>query len=151
MTAASTAAKKSANGAPNFNMDFSKYIADFKFPKVDVDALVASQTKTVEAVSSANRTAVEGAQAVVKRHNEVVQSMMTEMSDAMKELASIEKPQERAAKQAQICKSTYERAVANAQEIGDMIAKSNAEAFSTVNKRFLESLDEAAALLRKGN
>lgn len=149
MTAASTT--KKTNGAPNFNMDFTKYMSDFKLPKIDVDALVASQTKTVEAVSAANRTAVEGAQAVVKRHNEVVQGMINEMSDAMKELASIEKPQDRAAKQAQIVKSAYEKAVANAQELGDMIAKSNAEAFSTMNKRFLETMDEAAALIRKSN
>jgi phasin family protein len=150
MTASSTANKKT-NATPNFDMDFTKYVADFKLPQVDVDALVASQTKTVEALTSANRTAVEGAQAVATRHNEIVKNAITELTETMQELSSVEKPQERAAKQAQIVKASYEKAVSNAQELSDMIVKSNAEAFTMINKRFLESLDEAAALIRKAS
>ncbi len=148
---ASTSSSKKTNGATNFDMDFTKYVADFKLPQVDVDALVVSQTKTIEALSAANRTAVEGAQAVAKRHNEIVKAALTDLSETMKDLSTAEKPQDRAAKQAQLVKASYEKAVSNAQELSDMIVKSNADAFSMINKRFLESLDEAAALIRKAN
>lgn len=148
---ASTTSNKNTKGARSPDMDFIKYVSDFKLPHVDVEALAASHTKTLEALSAANCTAVEGAQAVAKRHNEIVKDALTEMSELMKDLSTTEKPAERVAKQAQLVKASYEKAVSNAQELNDMIVKSNANAFAMINTRFLESLDEAAALVQKAN
>ena len=45
---------------PFFEMDVSKVLAEFKLPGVDVDAILASQRKNIEAVTAANQLAIEG-------------------------------------------------------------------------------------------
>jgi phasin family protein len=92
---------------------------------------------------------LEGAQAVAKRQMEMVQSSMSEIADAMKELASADAPQEKAAKQAELLKQAYQRAVAHMKELSDLIRQSNAEALALINKRFEEAMDEVKVLAQK--
>ena len=53
---------------------------------------------------------------------------------------------DQAAKQAELLKHAYERAVGNLRELGDLISKSNGEAIEVLNQRFAESMDEVKAL-----
>jgi phasin family protein len=71
------------------------------------------------------------------------------MTEAMKAMASAEAPQDKAAKQAELAKSTYEKAVSNLQELADLIQRSNSEAISLLNKRFTEAMDEVKGLVGK--
>lgn len=132
-----------------FDMDFTKVMADFKFPAMDVEAMLATQRRNIEVFSAANKVALEGAQAVAKRHMEIVQAAVTEMTEAMKSLASAEAPQAKAAKQAEIMKGAYEKAVANMRELADMIQRANGEALGLLNKRFAETLDEMKSMMEK--
>ena len=88
--------------AESFNPqnDFMRMMADFRMPDMmSFEAFAAAQRRNMEALSAANRVALEGAQAVAKRHMEILQQSMTEMTDAMRGMASAEAPQEKAAKQ----------------------------------------------------
>jgi phasin family protein len=80
---------------------------------------------------------------------EIMQQSMAEMTEAMKSLASAEGPQAKAAKQAEMLKHAYERAVANMQEMRDLIQQSNAEALALINQRFVEAMDEVKSLAEK--
>jgi phasin family protein len=132
-----------------FDMDFTKVMADFKMPAVDMEALLASQRRNIEAFSAANKVALEGAQAVAKRNMEIVQAAVTEMTEAVKALAGTEAPQAKAAKQAELMKSAYEKAVANMRELADMIQRANGEALGLINKRFAETMDELKTMVEK--
>jgi phasin family protein len=128
-----------------------KVLGEFKVPAMpDMEALAAAQRRNIEALSTANRVALEGAQAVARRHMEIMQSSVAEMTEALKAFASAEAPQDKATKQAELAKATYEKAVANLQEIADLIQKSNSEAIAVLNKRFAEAMDEVKGLVRKG-
>jgi phasin family protein len=130
--------------------DFTKFFAEMKLPALpDMEAFLAANRKNIETFSAANRVALEGAQAVAKRQMEMVQSSMSEITDAMKELASADAPQEKAAKQAELLKQAYQRAVAHMKELSDLIQQSNAEALSLINRRFEEAMDEVKALASK--
>lgn len=130
--------------------DFTKFFAEMKLPALpDMEAFLAANRKNLETFSAANRIALEGAQAVAKRQMEIVQSSMSEIADAMKELASADAPQEKAAKQADLLKQAYQRAVAHMKELSDLIRQSNAEALALINKRFEEAMDEVKALAQK--
>lgn len=130
--------------------DFTKFFAELKLPALpDMEAFLAANRKNIETFSAANRIALEGAQAVAKRQMEIVQSSMSEIADAMKELASADAPQEKAAKQAELLKQAYQRAVAHMKELSDLIRQSNAEALALINKRFEEAMDEVKALAQK--
>lgn len=135
------------------DMDVFKMFSDFKMPAMpalpDMDALAAAQRKNIEAFSAANRVALEGAQAVARRHMEILQQSVAEMTEAMKALSAADAPQDKAAKQAELAKSTYEKAVANLQELADLIQRSNSEALSLLNKRFAEAMDEVKSLVAK--
>ena len=135
---------------PQSNMDFTRFFAEMKLPALpDMEALVAANRRNLETLTAANRVALEGAQAVARRHMEIVQSSMTELTDAMKELAAADAPQAKAAKQAELLKQAYQRAVTHMKELSDLIQQSNAEALTLINQRFADAMDEVKALAEK--
>jgi len=130
--------------------DFGKLFTDMKLPAVpDMEAFVSASRRNIETLTAANKVALEGAQAVARRHTEIVQQSMAELTEAVRTLSTVEAPQAKAAKQAELLKSAYERAVANLKEIGDLIQNSNAEAVKLLNNRFAEAMDEVKALADK--
>ncbi|WP_372618337.1 phasin family protein [Falsiroseomonas sp.] len=130
--------------------DVMKMFAEFRLPHfADLESLAQAQRRNLEALSAANRVALEGAQAVARRHMEIVQSAMTDMTEAMRSMSGTENPQERATRQAELLKSGYERAVANMKEVADLIQKSNGEALALLNKRFAEAMDEIKQISAK--
>lgn len=131
--------------------EFSKLFSEMKMPgMMGMETFLAAQRRNMEVLSAANRVALEGAQAVAKRHMEIMQQTMAEMTESMRELASPESPQVKAARQAEMLKSAYERAVANIRELADLIQRSNGEAVEMLNKRFTEALDEVKKLAAQG-
>ena len=145
-----TAPRSPRGAAAGSDFDVTRFFADLKLPAMpDLDALAAANRRNMEELTAANRVALEGAQAVAKRHMEIMQQSLAEMTEAMKALSSTETPQAKAAKQAELAKAAYERAVAHLKEVGDLIQRSNAEAVGLINKRFTAAMDEIKALAEK--
>lgn len=137
---------------PSFikDFDFSKAFSELKVPALpDMEAILATHKRNLEALSDANRVALEGAQAVARRHLEIMQSTMTELADSVKSLSATEAPASRAARQTELLKQAYENAVSNTRELGDLIQKSNTEAIQKLNHRFSEAMNEMKALFNK--
>lgn len=130
--------------------DFTKLFSDMKLPTMpDMDAVLAAHKRNLDALSEANRVALEGAQAVARRHMEIMQSTMTGLSATLKAISVSETPAVRAAKQTELLKQAYENAVSNTRELGDLIQKSNSEAMNKLNHRFSEAMSEMQNLLKK--
>ena len=130
--------------------EFGKMFADMKFPALpDMEAFVSASRRNMETLTAANKVALEGAQAVARRHMEIMQQNMAELTEAVRSLSSVEAPQAKAAKQAEMLKQAYERSVSNMKELGDLIQHSNAEAVKLLNSRFTEAMDEVKALADK--
>jgi phasin family protein len=128
--------------------EFTRLIGQMKFPALpDAEALLGTYRRNMEALSSANRIALEGAQSVAKRHMEIMQQQMTELTDAMRTLASADAPQAKAAKQAEMLKRAYERAVTHGRELSDLIQRSNRDALEQLNTRFVEAMEEVKRLM----
>jgi phasin family protein len=103
--------------------------------------------RNFEALTAANRIALEGAQAVARRHMEIMQQTMAELTETLTALASAAAPQDQAAKQAELLKSAYEKAVANSRELADLIQRANGEAVGTLNARVTAAIDELTTLI----
>ncbi len=128
--------------------EFQRMLGEMKMPGMpDAEALMRAHQRNIEALSAANRIALEGAQAVAKRHMEIMQQTMGELSETVKALASGGGPQDKAAKQAELLKSAYERAVANTREMGELIQKANGEAMGALNQRVSDSIQELTQLI----
>lgn len=152
-----------AKKANPFEFDFSAFSADFdpakmtaEFTKiaeklkagpVDMTAIMDSQRKNVEALTAANKTAVEGMQAVAKRQAELLSQAVEAASGAVESMTSAGTPQEAAAKQADLVKATFEKTLADMTEIAEMSAKANTAASAAINKRISESLEEMKKLV----
>ncbi len=145
---AAAAAKNASDVAKDF--DFSKVFKDMKIPPMpDMEVVLAAHKRNLEALTEANRVALEGAQAVAKRHLEIMQSTMSGLTETMKSMSVSEPPAARAAKQADMLKQAYENAVANTRELGDLIQKANSEAMQKLNNRFSEAMTEMKSLFKK--
>ena len=130
-------------------MDFSKLAAEFKLPGVDMQAVMDSQRRNLEALGAANKRAMEGMQAVARRQSEIFRQMMEETQASMRDFMAAASPEDKAARQTDLAKSAFERAIANMRELSEMVAQSNNEAFDVINKRVTESLDEFKRALAK--
>ena len=127
--------------------ELTRMFSDMKFPAMpDMDAFLQAHRRNMETLSAVNRVALEGAQTVAKRHMEIVQQTMQEMTETIRELSHPETPQARAAKQAELIKHSYEKAVAHMRELADLIQRANGEAVAMLNQRFAEAMDEVKAL-----
>ena len=127
--------------------EFSRMFSDMKMPGMPgMDAFLQAQRRNMEVLSNANRVALEGAQAVARRHMEIMQETMQEVSETMRDLATADSPQAKAAKQTELLKTAYERAVSHMKELADLIQRSNGEALGMLNQRFTEAMDEVKQL-----
>ncbi len=131
--------------------EMTRRFTEMRFPTMipDSSALLAAHRRNMEVLSNANRLALEGAQAVARRHMEIMQQTMTELSEHVRELSTAESPQAKAARQADLVKKSYERAVANIRDLSDLIQRSNGEALAVLSERFKEAMDEVRGLLEK--
>jgi phasin family protein len=131
--------------------EFTRMVAQLKFPAMpDADALLGAHKRNIDALSAANRIAMEGAQTVAKRHMEIMQQTLAELTETMQALAAPDAPQAKAAKQAELLKRAYQRAVANTSELSELIQRANRDALEELNKRFTEAMDEVKRLMEQG-
>ncbi len=132
------------------DFDISKVFSEMKMPAMpDMEAVLSAHRRNLEALSEANRVALEGAQAVARRHMEIMQATMSELTSTIKGLAVTDTPTDRAAKQTELLKQAYENAVSNTRELGDLIQRANAEAMQRLNARFSEAMNEMKTLFKK--
>lgn len=129
--------------------DLGKMMEQFKVPGVDTESLMASQRKNIEALTAANKAAVEGMQALAARQSELFTRAMSEANEVLRELAATRNPQEISAKQAEVLRNAFEQALANMRELAEMVQKANLEAYEHINRRMQEGLKELQSLAEK--
>ena len=129
--------------------DFAKVADQFKLPGLDAQALVEYQKRNLEAVASANKIAIEGAQAVIRRQAEIVRKSVEDASKALSELNAAETPQDKLVKQAELAKEAYEAAIANLRELTEMASKSNGEAADLISTRVSDCFGEFTSEFKK--
>ncbi|HEY0834929.1 MAG TPA: phasin family protein [Azospirillum sp.] len=140
---------KQPTGNPFLDVDVTKMLGEFKMPGLDMDAIMATQRKNIEAVTAANQLAVEGLQAVMRRQAEILRQSLEEAGNMMSGMMTAGSPEDKAAKQAEVVKAAFEKTLANMKELAEMVAKSNTEAADVLSKRVSESLEEVKTALAK--
>ncbi|UEM22032.1 phasin family protein [Skermanella mucosa] len=129
--------------------DVSKLMSEFKLPGVDVESALAAQQKNIQALTAANQLAFEGFQAVARRQSEILRQTIEQTTSIVSELLAAGSPEEKVAKQADLVKAAFEKALANTRELAELVTKSNTEAADVINKRVSESLEELKSVVAK--
>ncbi len=112
----------------------------------DMGGAMASYQRNLDALAQANRIAIEGVQAVMRRQAEVVQQTMAELAETVKTLSGAGIAKIDPAKNAEAIKDAYAKAVAHSKELADLMQRANTEATEVLHKRVSAALDEAKAL-----
>lgn len=136
-----------APGKPLFDMDLSKLMTSMKVPGMDVEALMATQRKNIEALTQANKVAYEGLQAVMTRQLEIFRETMDGAMSVGKEIIDQKDPKAAMQKQSELAKAAFEKALTNMKDVADMMAKSNTEATNLITKRVSETMAELRELM----
>jgi phasin family protein len=142
-TATTSASAKRATGLPSFG-DLGKLVGRLKLPGVDMQAIVDSQRKDMEALAEANRQAYEGIKALAQRRNEILQEALVEWQAALKDATgkdAISKSSERA-------KQGVKQAIDRFRELAEMEAESRRKAWKVLQDRFQENLANLQNLLK---
>ena len=132
-----------------FTEELTSKLRNYKLPGIDVDAVVASQRKNVEALAHASRAAFEGTQVVAKRQGEILQETMNQTAKAFDALTKAGSPSEVAAQQAELAKEAFEKALGNMRELAEMVTKAQQGAIDTITGRISQSLDEIKEMALK--
>jgi phasin family protein len=137
---------------PNFfDFDVTKIMSDFRFRPFDVEALMASQRRNIEALSQANQVAVEGMQAVARRQIEIARQTIEDVTTLLRELSQPASTEDRIAKNTEYAKRLLEKSVDHGREITMLATKAGSEAADVLRKRATEGLDEIRDLAKHHN
>jgi phasin family protein len=141
-----------ANGAfknPFADFDFSKIAGQFNFPVVGVETVVETSRKNFAAMTSASTATVEAFKTIAQRQSDMVRAAMEDFSKHGSEVLAAATVEEKAAKQIDFAKKSYDLAIANTKELADLYTKSQTEAFETLSARVAELTEEVKAAIAK--
>jgi len=124
--------------------DLGKLVEKFKLPGIDVNAIVESQRKDMEALAEANRQAYEGIKALAQRRNEILQEALVQWQEAMKDATG----KDALSKRAEMAKQGVQQAIANFRELAEMEAQSRGKAWKVLQDRFQENVANLQKLLK---
>jgi phasin family protein len=109
-------------------------------PGVDTKALLESHDRNIEALTRATEVATEGAAAVYRRQQEIMQAAGEQLSAMVRDIKLGTE------QQAEVAKKVFEQALANARELAEMSAKANQDAYEVMKKRLQTSIEEMKAV-----
>ena len=141
-----------ANGAfknPFADFDFSKISGEFKLPTVNVETFVETARKNFATMTSLNTAAVEQMKTIAQRQGDMVRAAMEDFSKHGSEVLAAATVEEKAAKQIDFMKKTYESAITNSKELAELYSKGQTDAVTALSARVAELTEEVKAALAK--
>ena len=128
--------------------DMMKNFSEFKaptlgaMPQVDVNQLMTSGRRNVEAFSAATQAMSESVQAITRRQAELMRAQVEKSLKTAKDQLSGGSPEINTTKQVELAKTMFESSLNNVREVCELVSKSNLEVFDKLNRRASESIEE---------
>lgn len=127
--------------SPFSEMDVTKMMGAFRMPTVDMESMMTTHRKNVEAMTKANQVAIDGMQTLVQRQMEIARQNMDEAMVAARDVMATN-GNDGVTKQADTAKASFERMLGQMKEMSDILSKSQSEAAEVVNARITDMMDE---------
>lgn len=133
-------------------MEMPKAFQDFKMPNgFNMETWMDSQRKNMQAFATAQQTAAEGWQMIMRRQSETMREAMKECSSMMSEIMGASTPEDKIAKQAQIAKTALDRSMCSGKEFAEMATKAHYDALEVISNRIGECVEEMRAMTRSSS
>ena len=131
-----------ANETTSYVNMLRKFGGDLGLPKVDVDKLIESHKKNIDALSQSATVAAQGAQSVAQKQREIFEAGLQEATKLAQGYQPLGKLQDNLALQTEFAKKVFEIAVKGAQDSATTARQSTSEAVKIIQDRLKESFDE---------
>jgi len=115
---------------------FAKLTENLKVPGVNIDALIESQRKNIEAMSEAAQLTAEGAAAISRRQLEILRVTNEQVRTAIRDMKLSSE------QQGEFARKAFETAIASARELAEMTVKSNTDVYNVVKQRVTEDFEK---------
>ena len=116
---------------------------------MNVETFVETARKNFAVMTSANTAAVETMKTIAQRQGDMVRAAMEDFSKHGSEVLAAATVEEKAIKQIDFAKKSYDLAIANTKELADLYTKGQTEALETLNARVAEMTEEVKAAIAK--
>jgi phasin family protein len=118
-------------------------------PKVDVDKLIETHRKNIDALGHSAQVAGEGAKSLADKQREIIETAFRETSTMVRDFNTDGRPQEMLAKQREFAKKAFEITVQNPRDIAELATKTSGDAVTIIRDRLRESLSEFRDSVRR--
>lgn len=119
-----------------------KFGADLGLPTLDIDQLVETQRKNIDALGEAAQVAVGASESLVARQREILEAGLKSAAELARNYKPSGTPQEALAKQTEFAKSAFDITVQNARDVSGIASKSTSEVVGIIRDRLEATLGE---------
>jgi phasin family protein len=136
---------------PDFTNPFGnldELLKQFKVPGVDVNAIIESRRKDMDALIAANQATAAAMQQVAKKQTEILTQALQAAQESAQALAKGVGGAIDPMKQADLTRKAYEKALADMKEVGEIAQKAQTTAMSGITARAQQSVQEMTKLMQ---
>ena len=126
--------------------DLTNMLEQFKIPGLDMAPIVEARRKDMEALVEANKSTFESMQAMARKQTEILTQTMQALQESAKGMVGSGAAKPDLAKQAELARNAYEKALADMKDLGEMARKSQTDAMAAITQRAARSLQEMKKL-----
>ena len=119
--------------------------SSFGLPQVDIEKLLETNRKNLEALGESAKVAAGGAQSVAQKQREVLEAGLREATALAREYHPIGNAQEILTKQTEFVKKVFDITVQGARESVELSKQSTGDAVKIIQERMKASLEEIRA------
>ena len=125
--------------------------SSFGLPQVDVEKLLETNRKNLEALGESAKVAAGGAQSVAQKQREVLEAGLREATALAREYHPMGNAQEILTKQTEFVKKVFDITVQGARDSAELSRQSSSEAVKIIQERMKASLEEIRASVSRQN
>ena len=136
---------------PDFTNPFGnldELVKQFKVPGVDVNAIIESRRKDMDALIAANQATAAAMQQVAMKQTEILTQALQAAQESAQALAKGVGGAIDPMKQAELTRKAYEKALADMKEVGEIAQKAQTTAMSGITARAQQSVQEMTKLMQ---
>jgi len=126
--------------------DLKETLEKFQMPGVDMDAIIESRRKDLDALVAANQAVMESIKALSRKQTELLTQAMQGAHEAASVLSENGTGAPDPVKYAETVRKAYEKTVRDMTEMADMARQAQADLLSGMTQRATQSLKEIQAL-----
>lgn len=115
----------------------------FEGMQTSLEDLMEAGRKNLQAMTEANQRTMQGWQKMAARQAEMATQFMQDNSTLAREAMSMQEPENKLAKQAELMQSTVQKAMANAQELAEILRQTTTESAEVLGRRMKATMHDA--------